>query len=329
MLTPTLPGWKVETVGDDIAWMKFDASGQLYAINPENGFFGVAPGTSTDSNPNAMATMTKNTLFTNVALTQDRDVWWEDMTKTKPSQLTDWKGHPWTPAQKTPAAHPNARFTVPISQCPSIDPSWEDPKGVPISAILFGGRRANVVPLVYESLSWNHGVYIGASVASEQTAAAEGKIGSLRHDPFAMLPFCGYNMGDYFSHWINLGKKFEKKGKLPKIFGVNWFRKGKDGKYLWPGFGENMRVLEWVFERTEGRGGKEGGVIGWVPPVQGEGGVRLEGLKGIDVGELVKVEKEEWRKEVEEMREYTKQFGERLPKEIVEEMDGLERRLKQ
>jgi len=325
MLTPTIPGWKVETVGDDIAWMKLGQDGRLYAINPENGFFGVAPGTSMDSNPNAIKTITKNTLFTNVARTPDNDVWWESLTKTPPPQLTDWKGRPWTPASPEKAAHPNSRFTVPISQCPILDPKWEDPQGVPIDAIMFGGRRSTTVPLVYQSFNWNHGTFLGASVSSEQTAAAEGAVGDLRHDPFAMLPFCGYNMADYFGHWLSFPKR-STEAKLPKIFYVNWFRK-QDNKFLWPGYGENSRVLKWIFERCSGSAPADETPIGYVPK---EGALDLTGLAGVNpaqVKELFKIDKSEWMKEANEMSEYLKIFGNRVPAGINQELQSLKQRL--
>lgn len=326
MLQPALPGWKIETVGDDIAWMKFGEDGRLYAINPEAGFFGVATGTSLQSNPNAMRTITKNTIFTNVALTADKDVWWEGMTPEPPASLTDWHGKPWTAASGTPAAHPNSRFTVPASQCPVSDPAWEDPRGVPISGILFGGRRASVVPLVSEALSWQHGTFLGASVSSELTAAVKGTLGKLRHDPFAMIAFCGYNMGDYFGHWLKVGQ-MSTPDKLPRIFYVNWFRKGKEGEFLWPGFGENARVLKWIFERTSGKGKAVATPIGYLPA---EGALDCSGLSlsKETMQELLYVNKTDWQKEVEELRHYFAIFGDRLPQGIQEELEALEQRLK-
>jgi len=325
MLIPTLPGWKVECVGDDIAWMKFGPDGRLYAINPEYGFFGVAPGTSMDSNPNAMLTMTKNSIFTNVALTPDGDVWWEGMTDEPPAQCIDWKGLEWTPGCGRAAAHPNARFTTPAGQCPVIDKSWEDPKGVPISAILFGGRRPSVVPLVHEAFDWQHGTFLGSIVGSEMTAAAAGKIGELRRDPFAMLPFCGYHMGDYFGHWLSIGKK-STQDKLPKIFYVNWFRKSSDGKWLWPGYGENSRVLQWIFQRTGGAGKAEKTPIGFVPTIDG---IDVSGL-GIskeNMAELLKVDSNDWKNELSTIKEHYQQFGNRLPPALWDELSGLETRL--
>jgi len=326
MLNSTLPGWKIQTVGDDIAWMKFDKNGVLRAINPENGFFGVAPGTSESSNPNALKTAAKNSLFTNCALTDDGDVWWEGLS-APPEHLIDWKGKDWKRGSKEPAAHPNARFTSPSNQCPVMDPAWEDPQGVPISAILFGGRRKTVIPLVYQARNWQHGVYVGASIGSEVTAAAEGTTGTLRHDPFAMLPFCGYNMGDYFKHWLDVGTKTSP-DKLPMIFSVNWFRRGQDGSFLWPGYGENSRVLKWIFEQTEGKPNNSVDTpIGLVPS---EGALDTSGLNiSKDVlKELFAIDKDKWRTEVNNMREYTKQFGSRLPQTITQEMEALEKRLK-
>lgn len=323
MLTPTIPGWKIETVGDDIAWMKFGSDGRLYAINPEAGFFGVAPGTSDLSNPNAMRSIEKNTIFTNVALTDDGDVWWEGMTEKPPEHLIDWLGRDWTPASKEKAAHPNSRFTCPASQCPVIDPSWKDPKGVPISAILFGGRRASTIPLIYQSFNWQHGTFVGASVSSEMTAAAAGEIGKVRHDPFAMLPFCGYNMADYFAHWLNIGKKSDK---LPKIFYVNWFRKSSQGEWLWPGFGENSRVLKWIFERTAGSNHAVESPIGYLPS---EGGIDTKGLKVSPeaMKELLHIDKKAWQDELLGMKKYLEIFGDRLPKGIKDELSALEGRL--
>ena len=325
MLIPTIPGWKVECVGDDISWMKFGEDGRLYAVNPEAGFFGVAPGTSMKSNPNAILTLKENCIFTNVAYTEDGDIWWEDMTDEPPAKLTDWKGNEWTPDKGTPAAHPNARFTASASQCPVIDPAWEDPKGVPISAFLFGGRRASVVPLIHQSFSWQHGTFLGSIVSSEKTAAAAGKVGELRYDPFAMLPFCGYNMGDYFSHWLDIGKKADA-DKLPGIFYVNWFRKSANGKFLWPGFGENSRVLKWVIERVSGEGKADKTPIGWVPT---KDALDLNGLdvSSGDLEELLKVDTEDWEKQIPLIRKHFEIFGDKLPAGLQDELDALEKRL--
>ena len=324
MLIPTLPGWKVETVGDDICWMKPGPDGRLYAINPEAGFFGVAPGTNMETNPNAMYSIEANTLFTNTALTADGDVWWEGMGEA-PEGLTDWKGQPWSKDLGTPAAHPNARFTAPAAQDPAIAAEWEDPAGVPIDAILFGGRRASVIPLVFESFDWEHGVFLGSIMASETTAAAAGAVGNLRRDPFAMLPFCGYNMADYFGHWLKMGALSDA-SKLPKIFYVNWFRKGDDGRWLWPGYGENSRVLEWVFERCAGRGTAETTPIGYVPT---KDAINVEGLKvtDADLTELLTVNVDEWRTEVPSIREHYATFGDRLPAALHAQVDALEQRL--
>jgi phosphoenolpyruvate carboxykinase (GTP) len=325
MLIPTLPGWKVETVGDDICWMKFGADGQLYAINPESGFFGVAPGTNNHTNPNAMLTLDGNCIFTNTALTDDGDVWWEGMTDEPPAHLTDWKGNDWTPESGTPAAHPNARFTAPAAQDPAIASEWEDPRGVPISAILFGGRRASVVPLVVQSFDWEHGVFLGSIMASETTAAQAGAVGNLRRDPFAMLPFCGYNMADYFAHWLEVGAKADR-SKLPKLFMVNWFRKDPQGRWLWPGYGENSRVLEWVFERVNGQGEAVETPIGWVPA---EGSIHTEGMSVSeeDMTELLRVDAQEWRDEVPLIKEHFAQFGDRLPGALGVALDDLAERL--
>ncbi|CDZ80886.1 Phosphoenolpyruvate carboxykinase [GTP] [Candidatus Rubidus massiliensis] len=322
MLTPTIPGWKIHTVGDDIAWMKFGKDGRLYAINPEAGFFGVAPGTSFKSNPNAMYSMQKNSIFTNVGFTDDKDVWWEGMTDTPPSHLIDWLGHNWRPGSKEKAAHPNARFTAPAIQCPVIDPEWENPQGVPISAILFGGRRSSAVPLVTQAFDWEHGVFLGTSISSEMTAAAAGEIGKLRHDPFAMLPFCGYNMGDYFKHWLS----FKNRPSLPKIFTVNWFRKNDKGEFLWPGFGENSRVLKWIFERTDGNENYTKTPIGLVPQAKS---LDLHNLKVSEeqMDELLDVNVDIWKKEVKELEEYYKLFGDQLPDEITHQLKMLKERL--
>ncbi|WP_219505004.1 phosphoenolpyruvate carboxykinase (GTP) [Nonomuraea ceibae] len=322
MLQPTIPGWKVETVGDDIAWMRFGDDGRLYAINPEAGFFGVAPGTGQVTNANAVKTLWGNSIFTNVALTDDGDVWWEGLTEEPPAHLTDWKGRPWTPGSGEPAAHPNARFTTPASQCPTIAPEWQDPKGVPISAILFGGRRATAVPLVTESLSWEHGVFLGANVASEKTAAAEGKVGELRHDPFAMLPFCGYNMGDYFGHWIKIGRR--KGAKLPRIYYVNWFRKNAEGKFIWPGFGENSRVLKWIVDRLNGEAKAVPTPIGLLPETLDTEGLDLPEE---DLRTLLTVDREVWREEVALIPAHFDTFGTHLPKELWEEYNALLDRL--
>ena len=322
MLQPTIPGWKVETVGDDIAWMRFGADGRLYAINPEAGFFGVAPGTGEVTNANAIKTLWGNSIFTNVALTDDGDVWWEGMTKEPPAHLTDWKGRSWTPDSDEPAAHPNARFTTPASQCPTIAPEWQDPQGVPISAILFGGRRATAVPLVTESLSWEHGVFLGANVASEKTAAAEGKVGELRHDPFAMLPFCGYNMGDYFAHWLDIGRR--KGAKLPRVYYVNWFRKDAGGRFIWPGFGENSRVLKWIVERLNGEAKAVPTPIGLLPQSLDTDGLDLPEE---DLRTLLTVDREVWREEAALIPAHFDTFGSHLPKELWEEYNALLDRL--
>ncbi len=325
MLIPTLPGWTVETVGDDICWMKLGDDGRLWAINPEAGFFGVAPGTSDDTNPNAMRTLDRNCLFTNTALTDDGDVWWEGMTDEPPAHLTDWKGQDWTPDAGRPAAHPNARFTAPAGQCPSIAPEWDDPKGVPISAILVGGRRSSVVPLVHEAFNWQHGVFLGSIMASETTAAAAGAVGKLRRDPFAMLPFCGYNMADYLGHWLDVGKATDA-DKLPKLFYVNWFRKDAEGRWLWPGFGENSRVVAWVIERVTGRAEATQTAIGMVPA---PGSISTDGLAMADddMAELLRVDVEEWRREVPSIEEHYANLGERLPDALRDELAGLEKRL--
>ena len=325
MLTPAIPGWKVETIGDDIAWMKFGEDGQLYAINPEAGFFGVAPGTNVDSNGNAMHTLQRDAIFTNCARTDDGDVWWEEMTAELPAHLIDWKGRDWTPESGENAAHPNSRFTVSAAQNPVIAPEWDDPAGVPISAILFGGRRASVVPLVTEALDWEHGTFLGSIIASEKTAAAVGKIGELRRDPMAMLPFCGYNMADYWGHWLRIGQR--PGARLPRIYMVNWFRKGPAGEFLWPGYGENSRVLEWIFRRCENTAKAEETPIGNLPH---EDDLDLRGLEidPEDLRELLRVDVDGWLEELPLMRKHYASFGERLPERLHEQVAELEQRLK-
>ncbi len=326
MLIPTLPGWQVQTIGDDIAWMKFDEEGRLRAVNPENGFFGVAPGTGVLTNPNAIDTIGSNTIFTNCALTDDGDVWWEGLTAVAPEHAIDWKGNDWTPGSETPAAHPNARFTAPAGQCPSIAPEWEDPAGVPIDAFLFGGRRATVVPLVHEALDWDHGVFLGSIMSSETTAASTGTVGTLRFDPMAMLPFCGYNMADYWQHWLDLG--LLKGVKLPKVFYVNWFRKGADGKFLWPGYGENSRVLEWIFRRCEGTAEAVETEIGLLPAL-GEGGIDTGGLDVSDaqLQELLTVDVAGWKHQIPQVHAHYAKFGDALPERLREQLRALEQRL--
>ncbi|HIF52259.1 MAG TPA: phosphoenolpyruvate carboxykinase (GTP) [Thiotrichaceae bacterium] len=323
MLTPTIPGWKVETIGDDIAWMKFGEDGQLYAINPEAGFFGVAPGTGMDTNANAMLSMESNAIFTNVAETDDGDVWWEEMGEA-PAHLIDWKGNDWTPESDTPSSHPNARFTARASQCPVMASEWEDPKGVPISAILFGGRRASVVPLATEALDWNHGTFLGTIIASEMTAAAFGAIGQLRRDPMAMLPFCGYNMADYWGHWLKMGQT--KGAKMPNVYYVNWFRKNEAGKFMWPGFGENSRVLKWVFERCAGTADAIETAIGNMPTLDG---IDFSGLdmSDEDIANLMRVDTEGWLSELDGIEEYYATFGDHLPAELTKQVQDLRKRL--
>jgi phosphoenolpyruvate carboxykinase (GTP) len=326
MMIPTLPGWKVETVGDDIAWMKFGSDGRLYAVNPEAGFFGVAPGTSEQTNPNALKMLAHDTVFTNCAQTAGGDIWWEGMTREAPSHLTDWRGNDWTLDSGTPAAHPNARFTVAIAQCPSIAPEWDDPAGVPIDVLLFGGRRATVVPLVHEARDWQHGVFLGSIMSSETTAAQAGAVGQLRFDPMAMLPFCGYNMADYFGHWLEIGRR--EGATLPKIFYVNWFRKDDDGKFLWPGFGDNSRVLAWIFRRCEGAAEGVETEIGILPPI-GDGGIDTSGLDLAEgaMSQLLDVDPAAWKQQLPQMREHYARFGDRLPAEMRAQLEALEQRL--
>ena len=324
MLSPTIPGWKAETIGDDICWMKFGEDGRLYAINPETGFFGVAPGTSEKSNYNAMRTLDANCIYSNVALTDDGDVWWEEMSKEPPAHTVDWLRRSWTPEAGRPAAHPNSRFTAPAAQCPVIADEWEDPKGVPIDAILFGGRRASVVPLVTEAANWKQGTFLGSIMASEKTAAATGGLGDLRRDPMAMLPFCGYHMGDYFAHWLKVGEKGGD--KMPKIFYVNWFRKSPEGKFLWPGFAENSRVLKWIFERCNGTADAVDTPLGKMPTTDG---LDTEGLDvgAADIEELLRVDVEGWKSEIPSIKEHYQTFGDKLPAGLKEELVALEKRL--
>jgi phosphoenolpyruvate carboxykinase (GTP) len=326
MLIPTLEDWRVETIGDDIAWMKFGADGRLYAVNPEAGFFGVAPGTGAITNPNAIDTIDRNSIFTNCARTDDGDVWWEGLTAEPPAHAIDWHGNDWSPDADKPAAHPNARFTAPASQCPSIAPEWEDPRGVPIDAMMFGGRRSSVVPLVCEARDWRHGVFLGATMSSETTAAAAGKVGRLRWDPMAMLPFCGYHMADYFRHWLAIGER--EGAKLPRIFYVNWFRKDESGKFMWPGYGENSRVLAWIFRRCEDKAAAKESAIGLLPPV-GEGGIDTDGLEVTDatMGRLLEVDAEGWKEHLPEMHEHFAEFGPKLPAELHAELQALEETL--
>jgi phosphoenolpyruvate carboxykinase (GTP) len=325
MLQPTIPGWKAETIGDDIAWMRFGDDGRLYAINPEFGFFGVAPGTNPQSNRNAIATLQRDTVFTNVALTDDGDVWWEGLTDTPPAHLIDWKGRDWAPGAREPAAHPNARFTAPAANCPTMAPEWQSPTGVPISAILFGGRRASAVPLVTEAFNWQHGVFLASNIASEGTAAAENKVGALRRDPFAMLPFCGYHMGDYFAHWLKIGATHDA-AKLPRIYFVNWFRKDGKGKYVWPGFGDNSRVLKWIVGRLEGSAQADKTPIGMLPT---RDGLDLSGLsitpEQLDI--LLQVDREVWKEEASHIAPAYEEFGDKLPKELWQEYEALVDRL--
>ncbi len=322
MLVPTIPGWKAETIGDDICWMKFGDDGRLYAINPEAGFFGVAPGTGNDTNANAMETLWGNSLFTNTALTADGDVWWEGMSDTPPARATDWKGNVWTPESEAVAAHPNARFTAPASQCPCIAPEWEDPAGVPISAILFGGRRRTTVPLVTEAFDWNHGVFLGSIMASETTAAQAGAVGNLRFDPMAMLPFCGYNMADYFGHWLKIGAATQSQN-LPKIFFVNWFRRDEDGRFLWPGYGENSRVLKWIFDRVDGKGSATKTSIGYLPAPTDIDTAGLD-IAINDLEEILSVDEKGWKEALPQIRDHFAQFGSKLPTQLVKSLDELE-----
>ncbi|MGA2028966.1 MAG: phosphoenolpyruvate carboxykinase (GTP) [Verrucomicrobiota bacterium] len=325
MMQPTLPGWKVTTLGDDIAWIRVGKDGRLYAMNPETGFFGVAPGTSVKSNPNALISCAKNTIFTNVVLTPDGDVWWEGMGVPAPAKGIDWEGNQWTPGSGKKGAHANSRFTAPAAQCPVIDPDWQNPEGMPLSAILFGGRRPHTIPLVNEAFDWEAGVFLGSTCGSETTAAAIGQTGVLRRDPFSMLPFCGYNMGDYFAHWLSFAQRTDR-AKLPKVYFVNWFRKGADGKYLWPGFGENSRVLKWVCERVEGTGKAQKTAIGYLPTPDA---LDLSGLNlpTDDVKELLAVDKLGWQNEIADVTANYAKFGRHLPKQLSEQLNALRKRL--
>ncbi|MBV9818245.1 MAG: phosphoenolpyruvate carboxykinase (GTP) [Solirubrobacterales bacterium] len=327
MVVPTLPDWKVETIGDDIAWMKFGEDGQLYAVNPESGFFGVAPGTGARTNPNAVDMVSRDTVFTNCARTDDGDVWWEGMTGEPPAHAIDWRGQDWTPDSESPAAHPNARFTVQAARCPSMAPEWEDPAGVPISAIMLGGRRPNVIPLVHEATDWEHGTFMGSIMSSETTIAQAGEVGKLRFDPMAMLPFCGYHMGDYFAHWLTVAQR--EGARMPRIFYVNWFRRDDDGAFLWPGFGENSRVLAWIFRRITGEGEAVQTPIGLLPPV-GEGGIETDGLdvSPETMAELLAVDTEGWLAQLPQFREHLERFGDKLPPELIAQLDALEERLR-
>jgi phosphoenolpyruvate carboxykinase (GTP) len=325
MMQPTLPGWKVTTLGDDIAWIRVGSDGRLYAMNPEKGFFGVAPGTSARSNPNALKACRKNTIFTNVVLTPDGDVWWEDMGVPAPEKGIDWEGNEWTPTSGKKGAHPNSRFTAPASQCPVIDPEWENPEGVPISAILFGGRRPSTIPLVNEAFDWEHGVFMGSACGSETTAAALGKAGVLRRDPFAMLPFCGYNMGDYFAHWLSFAQRTDR-SKLPKVYFVNWFRKNAEGKFMWPGYGDNSRVLKWICERVDGTGQAQKTAIGNVPTADA---LDLTGSEVTpeQLQELLRVDVEGWKNEIADVATNYAKFGTRLPAALSAQLDSLKQRL--
>jgi phosphoenolpyruvate carboxykinase (GTP) len=326
MVIPTLPGWKVETIGDDIAWMKFGADGQLYAVNPESGFFGVAPGTGARTNPNATEMVSRDTVFTNCAKTDDGDVWWEGLTREPPGHAIDWRGNDWTPESETPAAHPNARFTVQAARCPSMADEWEDPEGVPISAIMFGGRRATVVPLVHEAFDWEHGTFIGSIMSSETTVAQAGEVGKLRFDPMAMLPFCGYHMGDYFNHWLTVAGR--EGAQMPRVFYVNWFRKDEDGALMWPGFGENSRVLAWIFQRLTGEANAVETAIGLLPPT-GEGGIDTAGLDVAPetMAKLLEVDTDGWLTQLPQMKEHLDTFGDKLPAALREQLAALEQRL--